>query len=153
MANFNLNKAILGGRLTGDPELRQTGTGTPVTSFTVAINRRYSSSQNAENGQSADFINVVAWRERAEFVCKYFKKGSSICVIGSIQTRKWTDNNGQNRYATEVVADEINFVDSKSESPMASSYTPESYAAPSFSSSADEAPKFEDVSNEDDLPF
>lgn len=153
MANFNFNKVILGGRLTRDPELRQTSNGTPVTSFSIAVNRAYSSQQEGANGQpTADFINCVAWRNRAEFVCKYFKKGSSICVVGSIQTRSWTDNNGQKQYATDVVADEINFVDSKSENP-GSSYAPESYSAPSFSSAAGEAPKFEEVANDDDLPF
>ena len=70
MANFNLNKVILGGRLTRDPELRQTSGGTPVTSFSIAVNRRYSSQDSANGGQNADFINCVAWRERAEFVFK-----------------------------------------------------------------------------------
>ena len=152
MANFNFNKVILGGRMTADPERRQTGNGTPVTSFSIAVNRAYSGQQDTASGQStADFINVVAWRNRAEFVCKYFKKGSSICVVGSLQTRTWTDNNGQKRYATEVIADEVNFVDSKGES-QGASYTPDAYAAPSFSSGMD-APKFEEVSNDDDLPF
>lgn len=152
MANFNLNKVILGGRLVRDPELRQTNSGIPVTSFSIAVDRRYQS-QDAQNGaQSADFINIVAWRQRAEFVCKYFKKGSSICIVGSIQSRSWTDANGQKQYATEVVADECNFVDSKSEA-QSGSYSPDSYAAPSFSSNGDSAPKFEEVSNDDDLPF
>jgi len=153
MANFNLNKVILGGRLTADPELRQTPNGTPVCSFAVAVNRRSSS----EGNQQADFINCVAWRSTAEFVSRYFHKGSSICVVGSIQTRRWQDNNGQTRYSTDVVADEVNFVDSKSESgshASAGAYTPDSYgAAPSYSSQQDGAPKFEEMSNEDDLPF
>ncbi len=156
MANFNLNKVIIGGRLTADPEIRQTSSGIPVCSFSVAVNRRTS----AEGAQQADFINVVAWRNQAEFVCRFFRKGSSICVIGSIQTRSWTDQNNQKRYATDVVADEINFVDSKGESPAggqargnASQYTPESYGAPSFSSQDADAPRFEDIPNDDDLPF
>ena len=121
MANFNFNKVILGGRLTGDPELKQTPSGVSVCSFSVAVNRRFQS-QNAEGGQpQADFINVVAWRQQAEFVSKYFRKGSSICVVGSIQTRTWNDQQGQKRYATEVVADEINFVDSKSEGSQSAS--------------------------------
>lgn len=154
MANFNLNKVILGGRLTADPELRTTQSGLPVTTFTVAVSRNYKS--NDQQPQS-DFINVVAWRSTAEFVSKYFHKGSSICVIGSIQTRKWQDQNGQNRYITEVIADEVNFVDSKSDSSSrqaaAPAYTPDSYGAPSYSSSSNTAPKFEEMSNEDDLPF
>ncbi|MBE6607324.1 MAG: single-stranded DNA-binding protein [Ruminococcaceae bacterium] len=157
MANFNLNKVIIGGRLTADPELRQTSSGIPVSSFTVAVNRRTST----EGAQQADFINVIAWRNQAEFLCRFFHKGSSICVVGSIQTRSWTDQNNQKRYATEVVADEINFVDAKGESPAgrqpsarpASQYTPESYGNPSFSSQDEDAPRFEDIPNDDDLPF
>lgn len=160
MANFNFNKVILGGRLTSDPELKQTTGGISVCSFSVAVNRRFQS-QAAEGGQSqADFINVVAWRQSAEFVSKYFRKGSSICVVGSIQTRTWTDQQGQKRYATEVVADEINFVDSKSEGSQAgygaapqSTYTPDNYTAPSYSTPAAASPKFEELANEDDLPF
>ena len=153
MANFNLNKVILGGRLVRDPELRQTSSGIPVTSFSSAVNRRYSSQDSTTDEQTADFINIVAWRNRAEFVCKYFRKGSSICVVGAIQTRSWTDANGQKQYATDVVADEVNFVDSKNENPAAS-YAQGSYTTPSFSSGEEgEAPKFEEISNDDDLPF
>ena len=112
MANFNFNRVILGGRLTADPELKTTGTGVSVTSFTIAVNRRFSG-KNSEEAQ-ADFINCTAWRQQAELITRYFRKGSSICVVGSIQTRSWTDNNGAKRYATEVVVDEVNFVDSKS---------------------------------------
>lgn len=119
MANFNLNKVILGGRLTSEPELRQTNTGIPVSSFTVAVNRRFVSknadAQQGQGAQTADFINVIAWRSNAEFVSRYFRKGSSICVVGSIQTRTWVDQQGTKRYATEVVADEVCFVDAKSE--------------------------------------
>lgn len=155
MANFNLNKVILGGRLTADPELRTTPNGVSVTTFTVAVTRSYRSS--ADQQAQSDFISVVAWRQTAEFVSKYFRKGSSICVLGSIQTRSWKDQNGQNRYATEVVADEVNFVDSKSESASrqssAPTYTPESYGTPSYTSGATATPKFEEMSNDDDLPF
>ena len=154
MANLNLNKVVLAGRLTAEPELKQTQSGVSVCSFTVAVNRRY---QKDSESQQTDFINCVAWRQQAEFVSRYFRKGSSICVVGNIQTRTWTDNQGQKRYATDVVADEISFVDSKGEGPSAqggfgNSYTPESYA-PSFSSQGQEAPKFEEMSNDDDLPF
>ncbi len=157
MANFNFNKVILGGRLVGDPELRQTPNGIPVTSFSVAVNRRTSSS-NTEQQQTADFINCVAWRSTAEFISRYFKKGSSICIVGSLQSRSWTDQQGQKRYATEVVIDEANFVDSKSDSAASRTgsapYAPESYnPVPSYASSAESAPKFEEISNDDDLPF
>jgi single-strand DNA-binding protein len=159
MANLNFNKVILGGRLTADPELKTTQTGVSVTSFDVAINRKYSG-QNQQ--QITDFITVVAWRQTAEFVTRYFRKGSSICVVGSLQTRSWTDNNGQKRYATEVVADEINFVDSKSESstPAAAPYAA-TYSAPAAQPAAPEqigfnvpaTQKFEEIGNDDDLPF
>ena len=117
MANFNFNKVILGGRLTADPELKTTPSGISVTSFTVAVNRNYRSKSGEE--PQADFLNVTAWRQTAEFITRYFRKASSICVVGSIQTRSWVDQNGQKRFATEIVADEAFFVDAKSESPLA----------------------------------
>ena len=137
MANFNLNKVILGGRMTADPELKQTASGVAVTSFGVAVNRRY-----AKDGeQTADFINIVAWRATAEFICKYFHKGSSIALVGSIQTRTWTDQNGNKRYATEVVADEAYFVDSKSE--VSGNGEGDAVRAEAYSATA--APQFEPV--------
>ena len=153
MANFNFNKVILGGRLTSDPELKQTQTGIPVVSFTVAVNRRFA---GKDAPQQADFFNVTAWRATAEFVTRYFKKGSSICVVGSLQNRSWEDQQGQKRYATDIVADEVQFVDSRSEGPAANNsqqgYTPDAYSAPSFAS-APSAPNFEEVASDDDLPF
>ena len=162
MANFNFNRVILGGRLTADPELKTTGTGVSVTSFTIAVNRRFSG-KNSEEAQ-ADFINCTAWRQQAELITRYFRKGSSICVVGSIQTRSWTDNNGAKRYATDVVVDEVNFVDSKSENPVSSQggyssvssqpYIPESYSAPAYASPASsETPKLEVITDDDELPF
>ena len=109
MANFNFNKVILGGRLVATPELKQTPQGVMVTQFTVAINRRAAKDGSVQ----ADFIRCTAWRELAEFVSKYFQKGSSICVVGRVQTRTWTDKQGVKRYVTEVIAEEIGFVDSK----------------------------------------
>lgn len=161
MANFNFNKAILGGRLTADPELKQTQSGVPVCSFSIAVSRRFQSkTADAQAQTQADFINIVAWRQQAEFVTRYFRKGSSICVVGSIQTRTWTDQQNNKRYATEVVADEIQFVDAKGEGPSAGqqsgyqsgSFSNDSYT-PSYSSQQDAAPKFEEMSNDDDLPF
>ena len=110
--SLNLNKAILAGRLTKDPELRTTTSGTTVTQFDIAVNRR-----GSKDGQQpqVDFITVVAWRQTAEFITRYFKKGNAICVAGSIQTRSYTDKNNQKRTATEVVADEAYFVESKAE--------------------------------------
>ena len=132
MANLNLNEVILCGRLTAAPELKTTPSGVAVCSFNLAVNRKYSK----EGEQTADFISCVAWRERAEFIAKYFKKGSSLCIVGNIQTRKWTDQNNQNRYATEVIVDEAMFVDSKSDG----GNVPETQA------------EFE-VVEDDDLPF
>lgn len=133
MAYFN--KSILIGRITHDPELKQTQSGVSVCSFSVAVNRRFAKDQ-------VDFINCIAWRQQAEFLCKYFRKGSSVLVVGSIQTRNWKDQNDQTRYATEVVAEEVNFVDSKSNSGNGSE-------AP-YSTSA---PQFEEMSADEDLPF
>ena len=111
MANLNLNKVILGGRLTSTPELKQTLGGIPVCSFGIAVNRR-----SQKDGESqADFINCIAWRQNGEFVSRYFRKGSSICITGSLQTRTWTDKHGERRYVTEVIAEEIGFVDAKGE--------------------------------------
>ena len=106
-----MNKAILVGNLTKDPEKRSTPNGVSVTTFTVAVQRRM---KNSEGRYDADFINVVAWRSTADFVAKYFSKGSRIGVVGSIQTRSYDDKNGNRRYVTEVVADEVEFAGSKS---------------------------------------
>ncbi|MBQ2716004.1 MAG: single-stranded DNA-binding protein [Clostridia bacterium] len=156
MSNLNLNKVVLAGRLTGDPELKQTPSGVSVTNFSIAINRRFSS-RNGENAeQQTDFINVVAWRQTAEFITKFFRKGSAICLTGSIQTRAWQDTQGQRRYATEVVVDDAMFVDSRAESNAAQggSYVPDAYAqTPSFSSNAAQTPNFEELNTDDDLPF
>jgi single-strand DNA-binding protein len=105
-----MNKVILMGRLTKDPELRYTsGNNTAVASFTIAVNRRF-----AQEGQpQADFINIVAWSKTAEFCGKYFTKGQQVAVVGRVQTRTWDDNEGKRHYVTEVVADETYFADSK----------------------------------------
>ena len=153
MSSLNLNKVVLCGRLTADPELKQTQSGIAVVTFTLAVNRRFQSRTDAANAQQADFISVVAWRQTAEFISKYFKKGSALCVTGSIQTRSWQDQQGQRRYATEVVVDEAMFVDSRNESGAAGGYTPDAYAAPSFSSPVADAPNFEELKADDDLPF
>lgn len=109
MSNFNFNKVILGGRLTVDPELKTTPTGVLVTSFSLAVNRK--GSKNNE----ADFIECRAWRQTAEFICKFFRKGSSLAVVGTLQKRTWTDRQGDKHYVTEVSVEEAYFVDSKSE--------------------------------------
>ena len=138
-ANFNFNKVILGGRLTADPELKATQSGVSVLSFTVAVNRKYQKEGEAQT----DFINCVAWRQTAEFITKFFRKGSSISVVGSVQTRSWTDNDGNKRYATDIVVDEAYFVDSKGEGGQATTYIPDAYTSTE--------PNFEPV--DDGLPF
>lgn len=141
MANLNLNKVILGGRLTADPELKQTQSGIPVVTFSIAVNRRYS--KDAQQ-QETDFFNITAWRQTAEFVARYFQKGSSICIVGSVQNRSWTDTNGQKQYRTDFVADEVMFVDSRAESGS------QAEIAPAFNAAA---PQFEEIKTDDDLPF
>lgn len=140
MANFNLNKVILGGRISQDLELKQTPSGVYALTFSIAVNRKTSKEQE----QQADFINCVAWRNTAEFISRYFNKGSSICVVGEIQTRSWTDGNGNKRYATEVIVSEAYFVDGKGEQAQEKQ-------APELKTP--QAPKFEEISNNDDLPF
>lgn len=143
MSNLNLNKAILGGRLIADPELKQTQSGISVLSTTIAINRKYARKDDGgEKKQETDFINLVAWRQTADFISKFFKKGSAICVSGSIQSRTWSDKDGNKRYATEVIVDEAMFVDSKGEQQQGASYIPEAYT-----------PKFEEIKVDEDLPF
>ena len=146
--SLNLNKVVLAGRMTADPELKQTPSGVSVLSFTIAVNRSYVSKNSDQGERQADFINVVAWRNTAEFISKYFRKGSAICVSGSIQTRSWQDQQGQRRYATEIVADEAMFVDSRSESGSS-----DGYQTPSFSSAGSVTPSFEEHNTDDDLPF
>lgn len=152
MSSLNLNKVVLCGRLTADPELRQTNSGIAVVRFTLAINRRATKNADGTQSQQADFISVIAWRDRAEFISRYFRKGSALCVTGSIQTSSWQDQQGQKRYATEVVADDAMFVDSKAEGGAAGGQY-DSYNAPSYSSAPTAAPKFEELKTDDDLPF
>ena len=147
MASFN--KCILIGNMTADPELKQTTAGISVCSFSIAVKRRFASS---EQGQPVDFINIVAWRQQAEFVCRYFKKGNPILICGQLQTRTWNDNQGQKRYATEVVADEVSFVQkNKTEGDEGQAPT-RTYAPTGYGTSTTPA-GFEDIPNDSDLPF
>ena len=147
MASFN--KVILIGNMTADPELKTTASGTSVCSFSIAVNRRFSK----DGEQNVDFINIVAWRNTADFVTRYFKKGKPILVCGQLQTRTWTDNEGNKRYATEVVADEVSFVGNnesptmpKNEPASNGSYVPDAYTGQASSN-------FEEISQDSDLPF
>ena len=171
MANFNFNKVILGGRLVATPELKKTPSGVSVVQFTVAVTRKYGGKD--ESGQAvqaqADFIRVTAWRQMAEFVTRYFSKGSSVCVVGTIQTRSWTDQQGNKQYTTEVVAEEINFVDSKGEGgsvppPPSDADAPRERStgaapAPSapppayYTPEGGNVPQFEELASDEELPF
>ncbi len=146
-----LNCAVIMGRLVADPELRTTTSGISVTSFAVAVDKNFV--RKGEERQ-ADFIDIIAWRNTAEFVCKYFRKGSMIAIQGSIQTRMYEDKNGNKRKAVEIVADNVSFCGSKSETGTSSFNREDTYAAaqpaPSYST-ADEG-DFKEIP-EDDLPF
>ena len=156
MASYN--KVILMGRLTADPELKQTQGGTSVTNFTIAVDRRYSKDEEKQ----ADFISVVAWRQAAEFISKYFGKGSAILIDGELQTRSWTDQQGQKRYATEVVAHEVYFCEVKKDSEGKYTHEKENAVQSEFGASGGYMPdvykptanatEFEPVTD-DNLPF
>lgn len=122
-----LNRIVLMGRLTRDPELRRTQSGTAVTSFSIACDRDFKS-QSGE--KETDFIDIVAWRGTAEFVSKYFAKGRMAIVEGRLQIRDWTDNNGGKRRSAEVVADNIYFGDSKRDSAPGDYGAPPAYGVP-----------------------
>ncbi|MEG2015985.1 MAG: single-stranded DNA-binding protein [Oscillospiraceae bacterium] len=147
-----LNCAVIMGRLTADPELRTTNTGLSVTSFTVAVDRSF---VKAGEERQADFINVVAWRNTADFVTRYFHKGSMIAVQGSIQTRNYEDKQGNKRTAFEIVADNISFCGAKNESgtsaQMPSAASAPNAPSPSFSTAA--SSDFEMIEGDDELPF
>ena len=148
MASFN--KVILMGRLTADPEIKTTQSGIAVTSFNIAVDRKVKDSP-------CDFFTINAWRQTAEFICKYFKKGQAILVCGELQTRSWTDNNGQKRIVTEVVASEATFCEAKRESEGNSAPTYSNGSQGKFEPSlyipqAYTQPNFDNV-KDDDLPF
>jgi len=130
-----MNKVVLMGRLTKDPDIKCTQSNTQVASFSLAVNRRFA---KQEEERQADFINIVAWSKTAEFVSKYFKKGQQVGVIGRIQTRNWEDENEVKHYITEVVAEEVYFADSKTEN---------------TNTEANYIPNDEPVMSTDELPF
>ena len=147
-----MNKVILMGRLTRDPEMRQTPNGVSVCSFSIAVNRRF-----AKDGQqNADFINCTAWRQQAEFICKYFQKGAMIAVVGNLQSRSWENQEGKKQYSTDVVVDEVYFTGSKNDG---SSQGDGGFSAPApqrnDSSFGDiDSMGFQTIDgSEDDLPF
>lgn len=140
-----LNCAILMGRLVADPELKTTTNGVSVSSFRIAVDRAY---QKQGEERQADFIDIVAWRQTADFVSRYFRKGSMIALQGSIQTRNYEDKQGNKRTAVEVVADNVSFCGSKAESGTQNDFPP-------IANTAKPAAKveFEEIDDDDDLPF
>lgn len=154
------NKAILIGRLTADPELKQTNTGTYVLNFQIAVDRRF---RGQDGERKADFISIVCWRQQAEFVSKYFHKGDAIGIDGNIQTRNYEDRQGNKRTAVEVVADNVFFVGGRGNNNGGGSYaSAQTFAPPVAPASAPAAPvayssgspsDFEEVETDNDLPF
>lgn len=146
-----LNHITIMGRLVKDPELRRTQSGVAVCSFTVAVDRDFQSREAAE--KQTDFIDVVAWRQTAEFVSKYFTKGRMIVVDGSLQSRKWQDKTGQNRVSWEVLANNIYFGDSKRDGMSGGDYSAPTYGAPADSYSAPSSGGFAEIEEDGELPF
>ena len=154
-----LNKVILMGNLTRDPDFKTTPSGVSVTTFSIAVGRRF-----AKQGDevTADFFNIVAWRNTAEFVANYFSKGKGIVVVGSLQNRSWIDQNGQKHYVTEVIADECYFAGGKNDgeavAPTANAASLQSATTGSQSGTGqgainDMAAGFEQIDTNEDLPF
>ena len=167
-----LNRIVLMGRLTRDPELRHTQTGTPVASFSLAVDRDFR--DKATGDRATDFIDIVAWRQTAEFVSRYFAKGRMAVVEGRLQIRDWTDREGDKRRSAEVIADNVYFADSKRDSDASGSYAPPaggfgapaggympppaapsgSFGAPGGYSSPAGGDQFSDMTDDDgELPF
>ena len=154
-----MNTVVLIGRLTADPELKHTQNGNAVTGFSIAVDRPY---QKSGEERQADFIDIVAWRGTAEFICKYFKKGRKIAVQGVIQTRSYTDKDGNKRKAFEIVADNVHFADSKRDTSAPAmgggmyqqpTARPEVTSAPAPAYTSGDTGDFEEILNDDDLPF
>ena len=147
-----LNHIVIMGRLTRDPELRRTGTGVAVTSFSLAVDRDFGKNESGE--RETDFIDCVAWRQTGEFVSKYFAKGRMAVVSGRLQIRNWTDKEGNKRRSAEIVADNVYFGDSKRDNEGGNTYS--APAAPSFGEYSAPTPASDFAMLEDDdaqLPF
>ena len=140
------NRVILVGNLVADPEVKTTPNGISVIRFRIAVNRRFT---RAGEQPQTDFFDITAWRQTAEFVARFFTKGRPILISGTLQNRNWTDNNNVKHYSVEIVADEVTFVDRKTEGANGQPSMP---SAPTYSTpTADSG--FEDLSADDELPF
>ncbi len=137
-----LNHIVTMGRFVRDPELRHTQAGIPVCSFTIACDRDY---KNANGEKGTDFIDIVAWRQTAEFVSRYFSKGRLAVVDGRLQLRDWTDRNGGRRRSAEILASSVNFGDSKPQN--------QSAPAPGYTAAGAQPGSFEDMADGGELPF
>ena len=149
-----LNHIVLMGRLTRDPELRRTQTGTAVASFTLAVDRDFSSRDSGE--KQTDFIDIVAWRSTAEFVSKYFFKGQLTAVAGRLQIRDWTDKDGGKRRSAEVVADNVYFADSKKSREDSGESYQRNDRAPTFTPAAplsSDSSGYSEIDDDGELPF
>ena len=141
-----LNRVILMGRLVSDPELKTTGTGVSVTSFRIAVDRSYVK-QGEE--RKADFFDIVCWRNQAEFVCRYFGKGSMIAIDGQLQSRTYQAKDGTNRYVVEVVAESVQFLENKGVADDVDSFSPSESG-----STSDQGIAHEGIdASDDDMPF
>ena len=153
-----MNNVSLIGRLTADPELKHTPNGIATTRFSIAVDRQFA--KQGEERQ-ADFINIIAWRQTAEFICKYFAKGRRIALTGQIRTGSYTDKDGNKRYTFEVQADNVEFCDSKSDSSNSGNNYQNSYqqssrqetTTPTNAYSSGNTGDFVDMPNDEDLPF
>ena len=147
-----LNHIVIMGRLTRDPELRRTGSGVAVTSFTVAVDRDFGKNENGE--KETDFIDCVAWRQTGEYVSKYFTKGRMAVVSGRLQIRSWTDKDGNKRRTAEVIADNVYFGDSKRDGDTAGGYSAPAGSFGGYSAPAAPASDFAMLEDDDaQLPF
>lgn len=132
---FNENKVILAGRLASEPEIKQTSNGSMVATATLAVNRPYQKGVESK----ADFFELIAWKTRGEVLKKYFQKGSPIYIVGKVQNRSWTSEDGTKKYKTEIIVDELKFVESKPKNENDTEYNNNS--------------GFEEIASDDDLPF
>jgi single-strand DNA-binding protein len=146
MANLNLNKVILGGRLVANPETKSTPNGSTVTTCSIAVNRKF---QPKGGEKQSDFFTLQAWGKTGDLLGRFFKKGSSICVVGSIQNRSW-EKDGQKHYMTDIIVDEISFVDSRQDN---NNSAPDHAETPQYNAPTAQAPKFEEIKSGDELPF
>lgn len=145
-----INSVVLMGRLTADPELRTTTTGKSVCSFSIAVDRSF---VRAGEERQADFINIVAWEQTANFICRYFRKGSMIALTGSIQTRRYEDKTGAKRTAFEVIAREVSFTGSKAETGTGTYSAPAQAPAQAPAYQSAMPGDFEEITDDEDLPF